>query len=39
MDVSGEATEISVIGELRPKLIMDIGTGLVRTRRTGHPEA
>lgn len=28
MNVSGEATEIPVIGELRPKLIMNIGTGL-----------
>lgn len=32
MDVSGEAMEIPVIHLLRPKMIMDVGTGLVRTR-------
>lgn len=31
-----DATEIPVIGDLRPKLIVDIGTGLVRTRNSGH---
>lgn len=32
--VSGEAIEITVIGELRPQLLTDMGSGLARTRNS-----